>query len=280
MVVVQLLLGHRQIADLHRLETAFTEPVNRAGRQYKQLVNVLPPGVLFNLGHQAIAAAGAAVVRVDRHASHLRHRIFREGIECGAANHHAIPLDDAKVLNLHLQLLTRAPDQYAFGFQRPDQIQDAANFIVHSFGLAHENFEGFGVRNEAPADNVLLTAEGELGGLQKVYIPKNLFDFDLAFVLNMLAHEMLHVRQKAPGNVVEDKNEREWQAYCEMLFHENFPKIPDAADFFRKQFAVKALEYYRRMGEGSELQAKYADQKQKVERLLDDILIKRGEKQI
>ena len=171
-------------------------------------------------------------------------------------------------------------NNHLLAYKSNDQIQDAANFILHSFGMEHENFEGFGVRDDAPEDNVLLTAEGELGAMQKVFIPKNLFEFDLPFVLNMLAHEMLHVRQKAPGNVVEDKNEREWQAYCEMLFHNTFPRIPNAGDFYRKQFAIKALEYYRRMGEGSELQTKYAAQKLEVEQLLDEILIKRGEKQI
>lgn len=80
--------------------------------------------------------------------------------------------------------------------------------------------------------------------------------------------------------MVEDKNEREWQAYTEMLFHKVFPHIPDAPDFNRKQFAQKALEYYRRMGEGSELQQKYAEEKIKVEQLLDEILIRRGEKQL
>jgi hypothetical protein len=51
-----------------------------------------------------------------------------------------------------------------------------------------------------------------------VKIPRNLFDFDIKLVLNMVAHEMLHVRQKDPNSLVEDKNEREFQAYYEMLF--------------------------------------------------------------
>ena len=35
-----------------------------------------------------------------------------------------------------------------------------------------------------------------------------------------------------------------------------------------KEFGEKALEYYRRMGEGSELQQKYAEQKKEVEDLI------------
>ena len=94
----------------------------------------------------------------------------------------------------------------------------------------------------------------------------------------MLAHEMLHVRQKSPRMMIMDKNEREWQAYYEMLFHKVFPQIPDAPDFSRKGFAQNALEYYRRMGENSDLQKKYTTQKTEVEQLLNKILIRRGEK--
>ncbi len=158
-----------------------------------------------------------------------------------------------------------------------NQILDAAHFLIRSFGLEHSNFAGFDFRPELSPNSILLTAEGNLGDKQTVKIPKNLFDFDLSLVLNMIAHEMLHVRQKAPESLVEDKNEREWQAYTEMLFHTVFPNIPDAPDFNRKQFALKALEYYKRMGEGSALQQKYAEEKLKVEALLKDILIRRGE---
>ena len=84
----------------------------------------------------------------------------------------------------------------------------------------------------------------------------------------MVAHEMLHVRQKDPNSLVEDKNEREFQAYYEMLFHKVFPQIPVLSPFYIKQFGEKALEYYRRMGEGSELQQKYAEQKKEVEYLI------------
>lgn len=152
-----------------------------------------------------------------------------------------------------------------------DQILDAAQFLIRNFNLEHENFAGFDFRPEWSANALLLTAEGVLGEPQKVYIPRNIFDFNLTLVLNLIAHEMLHVRQKAPGQVVEDKNEREWQAYTEMLFHKEFPQIPDAPDFNRKQFAEKALEYYRRMGEESVLQQKYASEKLKVESVLAEI---------
>lgn len=163
-------------------------------------------------------------------------------------------------INLHLE-----------AYKEHDQIIDAANYLIHSFNLEHENFAGFGFREELSPNSMLLTAEGQLGAPQKVMIPKNLFDFDLSLVLNMVAHEMLHVRQKAPGNVIEDKNEREFQAYSEMLFHRTFPQIPEVSDFHKKFFASKALEYYKRMGEGSDLQKKYAEQKIEVEQLINQL---------
>ncbi|WP_426275186.1 hypothetical protein ACN9MN_12080 [Chryseobacterium sp. S-02] len=152
-------------------------------------------------------------------------------------------------------------------YKENDQVIDAAKYLLYSFDLEHENFAGFGLREAIP-NLVLLTTEGELGEPQKVMIPPNLFDFDLNLILNVIAHEMLHVRQKAPEQTVEDKNEREFQAYYEMLFHNNFPKIPDASDFHKKIFADKAFEYYKRMGENSELQQKYAMQKKDIEQLI------------
>ncbi|MFC6266843.1 hypothetical protein [Frigoriflavimonas asaccharolytica] len=158
-------------------------------------------------------------------------------------------------------------------YKSNNQILDAASHIISSFNLDHENFAGLDFREELSANSILLTAEGALGESQIVRIPRNLFDFDLKLVLNLLAHEMLHVRQKAPGNFIVERNEREFQAYYEMLFHKIFPQIPDASHFSQKQFAEKALEYYKRMGENSDLQIKYAEQKIEVEKHLEKITI-------
>lgn len=156
-------------------------------------------------------------------------------------------------------------------FKENDQIFEAAHFLLDNFGLESKNFEGFGFRQELESNKMLLTTEGALGEKQMVMIPRNIFDFDLNLVANMVAHEMLHVRQKAPETLVEDKNEREFQAYSEMLFHKNFPLVPDVSDFHKKFFAEKALEYYKRMGENSELQNKYAEQKLEIENLINSI---------
>ena len=153
-------------------------------------------------------------------------------------------------------------------YKETGEILDGAKFLIHQFDLDDDNFAGFGFRDELEKNSILLTANGELGELQHVMIPRNLFDFDLTLVLNMLAHEMLHVRQKDPNSLVEDKNEREFQAYYEMLFHEIFPQVPKLSPFYIKQFGEKALEYYRRMGEGSDLQQKYTEQKNEVEEFI------------
>ena len=53
-----------------------------------------------------------------------------------------------------------------------------------------------------------------------------------------------------------------------MLFHTQFPQIPELSQFHKRFFADKALEYYNRMGKDSVLQHKYALQKQQVDQLL------------
>ena len=159
-------------------------------------------------------------------------------------------------------------------YKETGEILDGAKFLIHQFDLDDDNFAGFGFREELETNSILLTANGELGELQHVMIPRNLFDFDLTLVLNMLAHEMLHVRQKSPRMMIMDKNEREWQAYYEMLFQTNFPPSQKLPDYYIKFFGEKALIYYSRMGEGSELQLKYLEQKLEVEKLLENLINK------
>lgn len=141
----------------------------------------------------------------------------------------------------------------------------AAKFLVRAFDLESDNLEGFDFQKDVPEGQILMTTVGEVPGRQVVNIPDGVFKYNFELVLNLLMHEMLHVRQKSPENPVLDKNEREFQAYYEMLYHKIFPRIPDAPITSRIAFAQKALEYYRRMGEGSELQKKYKTEKEEVE---------------
>lgn len=141
--------------------------------------------------------------------------------------------------------------------------------IMDQFDLKHSVFTGFDFRDEINTKGVLLTAEGaEKTGIQ-IKVPRNILDFDLALVANLLMHEMYHVYQRSGDNQVEVREEREWQAYHEMIFHEKFPSIPVLADFYVKQFGAKAITYYDKMSD--ELKLKYADQKTDVEKVLNEI---------
>lgn len=141
----------------------------------------------------------------------------------------------------------------------------AANFVIETYNIKHPNFGNFELREKAAPKFILMTTEGEFGKPQIIRIPENTFEFEFKLMLNLIAHEMVHVSLKAEGNFVIDKNEREWQAYYEMLFHKKFPQIPSPANHQQLFFASKALEYYNRMGEGSELQEKYVQEKKEVE---------------
>ena len=141
----------------------------------------------------------------------------------------------------------------------------AANFVIEEYGIKHPNFEGFELREKAKADYILMTTEGTFGLPQIIRIPENTFEFEFILMLNLIAHEMVHVGQKVTGHFVNDRNEREWQAYYEMLFHKIYPQIPDVPKHQQLFFAGKALSYYAKMGENSDLQVKYAVQKKEVD---------------
>jgi len=144
----------------------------------------------------------------------------------------------------------------------------AAQFVLKEFGLENPNLKGFELREKAKPDYILMTTEGEIGNPQIIRIPENTFEFEFILMLNLIAHEMVHVIQKSSKDCPQDRNEREWQAYYEMLFHKIFPQIPDAKPHQRKFFANKALEYYNRMEKDGELQKKYASQKTEIETLI------------
>ena len=141
----------------------------------------------------------------------------------------------------------------------------AATFVIEAYDIKHPNFGEFQLREKAEAKYILMTTEGTFGLPQVIRIPENTFEFEFTLMLNLIAHEMIHVGQKATGNFVEDRNEREWQAYYEMLFHKTYPQVPDVPKHQQLFFANKALDYYTKMGAGSILQEKYASQKKEVE---------------
>jgi hypothetical protein len=147
----------------------------------------------------------------------------------------------------------------------------AAEYLIEEYGIKHPNLKGFELREKAKPDYILMTAEGNFGEKQIIRIPENTFQFELILMLNLIAHEMIHVEQKSYLNKFPDRNEREWQAYYEMLFHKRYPQVPNASTFHRKFFANKAFEYYNRMEKDGELQQEYASQKAEIEQLLKEL---------
>ena len=157
-------------------------------------------------------------------------------------------------------------------FHKHGLTKEAALWLLKVYELEHPNFGGFEFRDEIQPNAILMTAEGIIGGQQIVRIPKNTFSFSLVLVLNLLAHEMMHVKQKAPEVAMQDKNEREWQAYYEMLFHKEFPLIPKASTYHQKFFAEKAMVYYDRSEkEANPLRLKYENQKIEIEELIKSL---------
>jgi len=158
-------------------------------------------------------------------------------------------------------------------FHKHSLTKEAALWLLKVYELEHPNFAGFEFRDEIQPDSILMTAEGIIGGPQIVRIPKNTFEFPLVLMLNLLAHEMMHVKQKAPEVALQDKNEREWQAYYEMLFHKEFPLIPKASTYHQKFFAEKAMVYYDRSEkEANPLRLKYEEQKREIEELIKNLV--------
>lgn len=153
-----------------------------------------------------------------------------------------------------------------------DQILEAAEFLLRTYHLDHPMLQGFEYRTDDQPNFIVVTTVGDFGGMQTMTIPHNLFNFDICLILNLFAHEILHVKQRTERPYVEDKNEREWQAYCEMLFHTHFPQIPEAPVFNQLQFCKNALTYFDRMEIGGLLQEKYIEEKFKVEQKLESLM--------
>lgn len=146
----------------------------------------------------------------------------------------------------------------------------ATEAMLKKYNLFPHNLELALKPNDA-AKQLVVTTEGDFGKdlKQIVRIPENIYDFPMEMVVNMLAHEMLHIRQKTGDEIVSDKNEREFQAYFEGVFPNHFVDLPESPNWLKKQLATQAIRYFNQMGEGSALQIKYEGQKLQ----LDDYLM-------
>ena len=148
-------------------------------------------------------------------------------------------------------------------------IVEALYEILDYLKLKHSAFTGFTFRDEIDPKGLLLTAEGDESTGITIRVPRNVLDFDLTLLSNILMHEMYHVHQRSGDNQIETREEREWQAYTEMIFHKKFTQIPILANFYIKQFGEKALTYYAKMTD--ELKAKYAEEKADLDKILQTI---------
>ena len=157
-------------------------------------------------------------------------------------------------------------------FNKNGQTIRAVYWVLKKFQIPVTNVKGFNFRDAATPDLVVLTTEGDFGEDQWIRIPRNIFQFPLDLILSLLAHEMVHIEQKTVKPYVLNKQEREWQAYYDMIFQKKFPTILPISNFYKRAFAEKAFVYYNQMGENSELQLKYKDQKLEIENLLKSIV--------
>ena len=145
------------------------------------------------------------------------------------------------------------------------QTINAFYWLLEHYELRNENLKEITFREIANPEFILLTTEGNFGEEQIIRIPENIFQFPLALIITMIVHELIHVDQKSIKPYVLDKNEREWQAYYEMIFHKKYPNVPEISTYHKKFFANKGIEYYNRMEKNSEIQLKYASQKKEMD---------------
>ncbi len=79
---------------------------------------------VFHVLQHAFAVALRLHFRVDRQASHFGHLFLGERVQRGAAEDHAVVLDDGKIVDLAFDQFAPALDQRAVGFQRFDQLDE------------------------------------------------------------------------------------------------------------------------------------------------------------
>lgn len=138
----------------------------------------------------------------------------------------------------------------------------ALTSLLNNFGISHPNFAGITFR-EANEKNIVLTTEGLIGENEKqeIRVPENIFDFPLDFVLHLLAHEFVHIEQRARPNYNSTREEREFEAYYNGVFPSRFG-LPPCPNFLRLQFCKAIDRYFQQMND--DLKAIYQTQYNEV----------------
>ncbi len=156
-------------------------------------------------------------------------------------------------------------------YRKEKQTKEGVYFLMECYDLQHPLLKDITFRDEISNNSILLTAEGSEEKGFTIRVPSNILYFDIRLIANLLMHEILHLYQRSGKQRIEERSEREWQAYTEMIFHQRFPQLPTLSTTLQIQFAKKALNYYRQMGEGSALQQKYLSQKNVLEIVLKQL---------
>jgi hypothetical protein len=121
--------------------------------------------------------------------------------------------------------------------------------LLETFAIAHPNFSAIVYREASENKQVVVTTEGNYGEIEKqlIRVPKNIFDFPIDFIAHMLAHEFIHIEQRARPGYSAAREEREFEAYYHGIFPTKY-NLPPCPDWLRLQFCKSIERYYNSMG--------------------------------
>lgn len=121
--------------------------------------------------------------------------------------------------------------------------------LLETFGISHPNFGSIAYRATGKDNSVVITTEGNYGEDEKqiIRVPENLLDFPIDFIAHMLAHEFIHIEQRARPGYNASREEREFEAYYHGVFPTKYD-LPPCPSWLRLQFCKSVERYYRSMG--------------------------------
>ena len=127
--VIEQLFFDRQVVKARGFEALFEKPVCALRGEYKHVRE----RERFRFGEQFIqklsGAACATIVRMRRDTGDLSHTLGLIGIECGAGQYPAIPLEDGKITDLFLKPLAGPFNESAAVFERSDHLDDTGDIV-------------------------------------------------------------------------------------------------------------------------------------------------------
>jgi hypothetical protein len=127
----------------------------------------------------------------------------------------------------------------------------AIKALLEAFEISHPNFKEIVYREPNDDKRVVITTEGNYGESEKqlIRVPENLLDFPIDFIAHMLAHEFIHIEQRARPGYNASREEREFEAYYHGVFPTKY-NLPPCPSWLRLQFCNAIERYYNAMGFG------------------------------